>query len=101
MKARPKVSSAPLILEVYVLNLFQGTLTKIAGVECYVATPTGDFDKTKVVIYLCDAFGIELDNNQVRTTLQVLYATVANVVLHSCSLTTSRTGGTSRPYQKA
>jgi len=32
-------------------------------VKCYIATPSGEYDKTKVVIYICDAFGLELENN--------------------------------------
>ncbi|KZV64009.1 alpha/beta-hydrolase [Peniophora sp. CONT] len=41
----------------------EGTYQDIAGVKCYIATPSGDYDKSKVVIYLTDAFGIELVNN--------------------------------------
>ncbi|KAI0027332.1 alpha/beta-hydrolase, partial [Vararia minispora EC-137] len=40
-----------------------GKLEEIAGVKTYIALPEGEYDKTKAVIYLCDAFGIELENN--------------------------------------
>jgi hypothetical protein len=36
------------------------------GVKCYVATPVGDYDKSKAVIFLCDVFGLSLKNNLVR-----------------------------------
>ncbi|KZV70953.1 alpha/beta-hydrolase [Peniophora sp. CONT] len=42
----------------------EGTYSEIAGVKCYVATPSDEYDKTKVVLYLTDAFGIELLNNR-------------------------------------
>ncbi|KZV65606.1 alpha/beta-hydrolase [Peniophora sp. CONT] len=42
----------------------EGTYSDIAGVKCYIATPPGEHDKTKVVLYLCDAFGFELENNR-------------------------------------
>ncbi|KAF7983414.1 hypothetical protein HWV62_22449 [Athelia sp. TMB] len=44
-----------------------GTLTKIGGVDCYVATPKGDYDKGKVVLFLPDIFGLQLQNNQLLT----------------------------------
>ncbi|KAG2144593.1 dienelactone hydrolase [Suillus clintonianus] len=40
----------------------QGTLETIGGVSCYVATPTVDYAKDKVILYLPDVFGIELVN---------------------------------------
>ncbi|KAG2089661.1 Alpha/Beta hydrolase protein [Suillus cothurnatus] len=39
-----------------------GTLETIDGVACYVATPTVDYAKDKVILFLPDAFGIELIN---------------------------------------
>jgi len=42
----------------------QGTLKTIDGVACYVATPTVDYPKDKVILLLPDVFGIELSNNQ-------------------------------------
>ncbi|KAF7983415.1 hypothetical protein HWV62_22451 [Athelia sp. TMB] len=44
-----------------------GTLTKIGGVDCYVATPKGDYDKSKVILFLPDVFGLQLQNNQLLT----------------------------------
>jgi len=42
----------------------QGKLETIGGVPCYVATPTVDYPKDKVVLFLPDVFGIELINAQ-------------------------------------
>jgi len=42
----------------------EGTLTKIGGVDVYVATPTIDYPKDKVVLFLTDAFGLPLVNNK-------------------------------------
>ncbi|RDX50826.1 dienelactone hydrolase endo-1,3,1,4-beta-D-glucanase [Polyporus arcularius HHB13444] len=42
----------------------EGKIEKIGGVECYVATPTGDYPKDKVVLFLTDVFGIPLVNNK-------------------------------------
>ncbi|KAG2142850.1 dienelactone hydrolase [Suillus bovinus] len=40
----------------------QGKLETIDGVACYVATPTVDYPKDKVILFLPDVFGIELIN---------------------------------------
>ncbi|KIK49101.1 hypothetical protein CY34DRAFT_7765 [Suillus luteus UH-Slu-Lm8-n1] len=40
----------------------QGTLMSIGGVACYVATPTIDYPKDKVILFLPDVFGIQLIN---------------------------------------
>ncbi|KZT70800.1 alpha/beta-hydrolase [Daedalea quercina L-15889] len=42
----------------------EGKIEQIGGVECYVATPSGDYDKSKVVLFLTDVFGIPLNNNK-------------------------------------
>jgi hypothetical protein len=47
-------------------KLFTGKFETIGGVQCYVGTPTGDFPKDKVLLFLTDAFGIELVNSKVR-----------------------------------
>ncbi|KAM5544179.1 hypothetical protein V8D89_001839 [Ganoderma adspersum] len=56
-------------------NCFQGVLHEgtpagkmetIAGIDCYVATPSGDYPKEKVVLFLTDVFGIPLINNKVH-----------------------------------
>ncbi|KAH7885747.1 Alpha/Beta hydrolase protein [Phlebopus sp. FC_14] len=41
-----------------------GKIETIGSVTCYVATPTVDYPKDKVVLYLPDVFGIELNNAQ-------------------------------------
>ncbi|KAK0203070.1 hypothetical protein DFS33DRAFT_1344773 [Desarmillaria ectypa] len=41
-----------------------GKIEQIGGVECYVATPTGEYPNDKVVLFLPDAFGIVLPNAQ-------------------------------------
>ncbi|KAJ7680592.1 dienelactone hydrolase [Mycena polygramma] len=40
-----------------------GKTEEIGGVRCYIATPTGDYPKDKVVLFLTDVFGLELNNN--------------------------------------
>ncbi|GBE90106.1 Protein AIM2 [Sparassis crispa] len=42
----------------------EGKFEQIGGVECYVATPTVDYPKDKVILYLIDIFGIHLPNHQ-------------------------------------
>jgi len=42
----------------------EGKIEQIAGIECYVATPTIDYPKDKVILYLSDVFGIPLINNR-------------------------------------
>jgi hypothetical protein len=42
-----------------------GTVEKLNGVDCYIATPSGDYDKTKVLLLLTDIFGWEFVNNRV------------------------------------
>ncbi|KZT09837.1 alpha/beta-hydrolase [Laetiporus sulphureus 93-53] len=42
----------------------EGKFEEIAGVSCYVATPSGDYAKEKVILYLTDIFGVELPNHQ-------------------------------------
>ncbi|KAJ6605465.1 dienelactone hydrolase [Mycena vulgaris] len=41
----------------------EGTFEHIGGVKCYVATPTVDYPKDKVVLFLTDVFGLALPNN--------------------------------------
>jgi hypothetical protein len=43
-----------------------GKIETIGGIECYVATPTVDYPKDKVVLMLTDVFGIGLVNSKVR-----------------------------------
>lgn len=37
----------------------------IGGVESYIATPQGDYQKDAVILLLTDVFGIPLINNKV------------------------------------
>ncbi|KAG2089648.1 hypothetical protein BD769DRAFT_1679878 [Suillus cothurnatus] len=39
-----------------------GTLETIDSVACYIATPTVDYAKDKVILFLPDTFGIKLIN---------------------------------------
>ncbi|KZT09825.1 uncharacterized protein LAESUDRAFT_734918 [Laetiporus sulphureus 93-53] len=41
-----------------------GKIEQIGGVECYVATPEGNYSKDKVLLFLTDVFGIPLVNNK-------------------------------------
>ena len=47
------------------LILFAGKLEIIEGVQSYVATPTVDYPKEKIILYLSDVFGHQLINCQV------------------------------------
>lgn len=47
------------------INQDAGTIVQIGGIECYVATPQGDYAKDKVILFLADAFGLSLVNNKV------------------------------------
>jgi hypothetical protein len=42
-----------------------GTIETIGGVKVYIATPKVDYPKDKVLLFLPEAFGLELVNNQV------------------------------------
>jgi hypothetical protein len=46
--------------------VFLGKWEKIGGVDCYVATPEGDYPKEKAILFLPDVFGPQLNNAQVR-----------------------------------
>ncbi|KAK7037582.1 hypothetical protein VNI00_011074 [Paramarasmius palmivorus] len=41
-----------------------GEWQNIGGVDCYVATPDGEYEKDRVILFLPDAFGVQLSNNQ-------------------------------------
>lgn len=47
-------------------DLTIGKWEKLGGVESYVATPTVDYPKDKVLLFLPDVFGAQLPNAQVR-----------------------------------
>ncbi|KAF7374409.1 Dienelactone hydrolase endo-1,3,1,4-beta-D-glucanase [Mycena sanguinolenta] len=42
----------------------EGQMTEIGGIPCYVATPTVDYPKDKIVLFLTDAHGMGLVNNK-------------------------------------
>jgi hypothetical protein len=42
----------------------------IGGVACYIATPTVDYPKDKVILFLPDVFGIQLINAKVCSFVQ-------------------------------
>ncbi|KAH9851964.1 alpha/beta-hydrolase [Lenzites betulinus] len=42
----------------------EGQIVQYGGVEAYVATPTGDYPKDKVVLFLTDVFGLKLENSR-------------------------------------
>ncbi|TFK52010.1 alpha/beta-hydrolase [Heliocybe sulcata] len=42
----------------------EGKIETIGGVECYVATPSVDYPKSKVLLLLTDVFGYYLNNNK-------------------------------------
>ena len=50
---------------VALINTIAGKWEVINGIKSYVATPTTAYAKDKVILYLCDAFGPDLINNQV------------------------------------
>jgi hypothetical protein len=50
----------------------EGRWEKIGGVETYVATPTVDYPKDKIILFLTDIFGPQLINAQVRAVFQLL-----------------------------
>ncbi|KAH8926445.1 hypothetical protein BT69DRAFT_1348053 [Atractiella rhizophila] len=41
-----------------------GTIEIINGVKCYIGKPAGDYPKNKALVFLPDAFSIELNNNK-------------------------------------
>ena len=41
-----------------------GKFEEVGGVRCYVATPTVDYPKDKVLLFPTDIFGINFVNNQ-------------------------------------
>ncbi|PCH44448.1 alpha/beta-hydrolase [Wolfiporia cocos MD-104 SS10] len=42
----------------------EGKIEQFAGVECYIATPSGEYPKDKALLFLTDVFGIPLVNNK-------------------------------------
>lgn len=44
------------------LRVSAGKIEVIAGIDCYVATPKGEYAKDVAVLFLTDVFGIDLVN---------------------------------------
>ena len=42
-----------------------GEIKEVGGARSYIATPEGSYAKDKVLLFLPDVFGIELDNGKV------------------------------------
>ncbi|GJJ11189.1 hypothetical protein Clacol_005421 [Clathrus columnatus] len=53
----------------------RGTIQTIGGITTYVALPSGDYDKTKAVLFLTDIFGLTLVNNKADAFADNGYAT--------------------------
>lgn len=69
-KARPRVRfrlDPKFSCKTHSFDLFSGQTTQYGGVETYIATPTTEYPKDKVVLFLTDVFGLKLQNNLVST----------------------------------
>ena len=55
------------ITDVYMILSLAGKWEKIGGIDTYVATPSGDYPKNKVILFLPDVFGPQLINARVRS----------------------------------
>lgn len=65
MRGPRRVSASRLCFSYPGSHRLIGKIEKIGGVECYVATPSVDYPKDKVILFLTDVFGIPLNNNKV------------------------------------
>jgi hypothetical protein len=54
------------------VTITKGKWEKIGGVDSYVATPNGDYPQNKAILFLSDAFGPSLINNQVRFSITLM-----------------------------
>lgn len=69
MRVHPRVRRRPVIALDWKSELTYGPtgeIKEVGGVRSYVATPKGDYAKDKVLLFLPDVFGIDLDNGRVR-----------------------------------
>ena len=67
MKARLKVGAGQVgTRDLYIKSSLSGEWKKIGGVDAYVATPSGDYSKDKVILFLTDVFGPQVINARVR-----------------------------------
>lgn len=51
----------------------KGKVEQIDGHDVYVATPTKDYPKDKVLLMLTDVFGLQLNNNKVCYVLSLFF----------------------------
>lgn len=75
MRASRRVSSSYRIVVVSARLSFPvstGKFEEIAGIDSYVATPSTDYPKDKVLILITDVFGSSFINNQVRSNMNLL-----------------------------
>jgi len=49
----------------------EGKWEKIGGVDSYIATPTVDYPKDKIILFVTDVFGVQLINAQVRRLMNI------------------------------
>ncbi|KAJ7491403.1 Alpha/Beta hydrolase protein [Mycena galericulata] len=42
----------------------EGEMTTLGGVSCYISTPTVDYPQDKILLFLTDACGLDLQNNK-------------------------------------
>ncbi|CAL1702668.1 unnamed protein product [Somion occarium] len=42
----------------------EGKIEKIGGIRSYIATPHGEYSKDKVIVFIPDVFGIDMDNGK-------------------------------------
>ena len=52
--------------------MIKGKLEKIGGIDSYVAIPSGEYPKDKVILFLPDVFGYVLPNAQVCASIHNL-----------------------------
>ena len=63
-----------MITDVYMISSLAGKWEKIGGVDTYVATPSGDYPKDKVILFLTDVFGPQLINARVSLLFVLSFA---------------------------
>lgn len=99
-RGRPRRLASPIPTKTGGLLIHNtGKIEQIGGVESYVAIPTGDYPKDKVILFLSDVFGIPLINN--KASLVPLSHTDPISQKERCSFSpmTSRATATARSSQ--
>lgn len=64
----------------------KGKVEQIDGHDVYVATPSGDYPKDKVLLFLTDVFGLPLNNNKVCLKLLPLRSCLRELATGSCTV---------------